>query len=171
MQNIEIKCPLPERARVERRLREMGAEPRWTRRQRDTFFAVPEGWLKLREAEGVLPELIAYRRSTDTDGPRPSDYVRARLEDAELWKELLAVVLPRETVVEKERTLWRAGRTRVHLDRVRGLGEFLELETAADEVGEREARRECDELIAALELDRASFLAVPYRALLDAAGR
>jgi predicted adenylyl cyclase CyaB len=166
--NIEIKVPLPERPAVERRLEELGAQRQWARRQRDTFFEVVSGWLKLREAEGAGPELIAYQRSTAETGPRPSEYEIAALPDAELWKRLLGRVLPQEVVVAKERTLWLYRHTRIHLDRVDDLGDYLELETVAREIDLAEAREESDHVIEALHLDRSTFLARPYRDLLQA---
>ncbi len=144
----------------------MGADETWTRRQRDTFFAVPKGWLKLREQAGDAPELIAYTRPRDHGGPRASDYERMPLEDASRWLALLGRALEREVVVEKERTLWLWRHTRVHLDRVEGLGEYLELETVLDGIDAAQGHAETDEAIAALALDRATFLAVPYRDLL-----
>ena len=53
--------------------------------------------------------------------------------------------------VRKQRTLYLVGRTRVHLDRVEGLGEFLELEVVlrddeTAEVGEAEAHALMGEL-------------------------
>ncbi len=59
----------------------MDARLEWTRRQVDTFFAVTDGWLKLREMDGAPAELISYRRPTDDAGPRPSEYDVVRLED------------------------------------------------------------------------------------------
>ena len=69
--NVEIKCPLADRVAVEDRLQKIGAGWHWTRRQVDTFYEVPNGWLKLREPAGGFAELISYCRATDDAGPRP----------------------------------------------------------------------------------------------------
>ena len=72
-------------------------------------------------------ELIFYQRA-DRAGPKESFYLISRTSDPDTLRDVLAAsngVLGR---VVKHRTLIMAGRTRIHLDRVRGLGEFLELE-------------------------------------------
>ncbi len=170
MQNIEVKVALSDRARMEARLEALGARRMWTRRQVDTFFRVPEegGWLKVRESDGRPTELISYTRSTGHGGPRPSDYDVLIVKDPEAWKRLLGRVLPIEAVVEKERTLWIYEHTRVHLDRVEGLGEFLELETVVDEISQGDAWLENGRVVAALALDKAQFISVPYMDLLRA---
>lgn len=165
MRNIEIKAPLPDRGRVEAALVALGAREVWTQHQRDTFFRVEEGLLKMREQDGRA-ELIAYRRSTDSTDPRPSDYHRRPLDDAAAWQTLLAHVHPVESVVEKDRTLWLFENTRIHLDRVEGLGDFLELETVLDGIDEESGRVENDLVIEKLALQRDTFLAVPYKTLL-----
>ncbi len=168
MQNIEIKTPLQDRAEVESRLATMGAQEVWRKRQRDTFFAVSHGWLKLREESGSPAQLIAYRRSTEESGPRASDYELLELSDADAGRKLLGRALDQEVVVAKERTLWMFRHTRIHLDRVEDLGEFLELETVIREQTVDEARRETDHVIDSLGLRPEEFLARPYRdALLD----
>ena len=68
--------------------------------------------------------------------------------------------------MQKERTFWQHGHTRVHLDRVEDLGDYVELETACDVIGEDAARAEAQALIAALALDPADFVPLPYRDLL-----
>ena len=66
--------------------------------------------------------------------------------------------------VRKQRTLYLVGRTRVHLDRVESLGEFLELEVVlrddeTAEVGEAEARVLMGELgIAPAQLVEGAYL-------------
>ena len=128
------------------------------------------GWLKLREADDALPELIAYTRPTETSGPRASTYEIAQLDNAENWKRLLGRVLDSECVVKKTRTLWTWNYTRVHLDVVESLGEFLELETVVKNITIDAARREADQMIDLLRLNRADFIAIPYREMLRDAG-
>ena len=65
---------------------------------------------------------------------------------------------PIEAVVRKERTLWMWRHTRIHLDRVDGLGDFLELETVARDISVTEAEDEAARVITELALDRADFL-------------
>lgn len=166
MQNIEVKARLHDRAKAERRLEALGARRLWSRRQKDTFFAVPMGWLKLREAEERPSELISYLRSTESAGPRASDYDVIVVKDPPTWKRLLGRVLPVDKVVEKERTLWIYEQTRIHLDRVDGLGEFLELETVVESLDPSAARAENERVVRALALDPADFLAMPYRDLI-----
>ena len=62
MQNIEIKARVPELPPFEGRARVLGAAFGWTRRQRDVFFTVLRGYLKLRIMEGVPAELILLDR-------------------------------------------------------------------------------------------------------------
>jgi len=165
MQNIEVKTRLHDRQNAERRLEALGARRMWARRQKDTFFTAPHGWLKVREAEGRPPEVISYRRATEEAGPRVSDFDVVVVGDATTWKRLLGRVLPLDKVVEKERTLWIYEHTRIHLDRVDGLGDFLELETVVEGMDVGDARQETARVVAALALDPAEFVAVPYRDL------
>lgn len=169
MINIEVKCRLPDRAAIEKRLVAMGAVREWTRRQVDTFYGVSRGWMKLREEDGRA-ELITYVRSTDSAAARPSEYDVLPLADAEAWKRGLGRVLDAEAVVEKERTLWLHRETRVHLDRVKDLGDFLELETVARGIDVAAARRQADDMVTVLGLEEDHFLAVPYRVLIEQRG-
>lgn len=95
--------------------------------QDDTFFVCANGRLKLRVFADGRGELIAYARP-DTAGPKTSDYAITPVADPDALRATLARALGIGGRVVKQRTLLRAGRTRVHLDRVEGLGDFLELE-------------------------------------------
>ena len=171
MQNIEIKAHLRDRANVERRLAALGARKMWTRRQKDAFFAVPSGWLKIREVDGKPAEVISYRRATTHAGARPSDYDVIVVEDASAWKRLLGRVLAADKVVEKERTLWIYEHTRVHLDRVEKLGDFLELETVVEGITLEAARAETERISGTLGVESADLVPVPYRDLMGAVSR
>jgi adenylate cyclase class IV len=96
-------------------------------RQDDTFFACGNGRLKLREFADGSGELIFYRRA-DRTGPKESFYLRSAASQPEALRECLGQAYGEVGRVLKQRTLYLVGRTRVHLDRVAGLGDFVELE-------------------------------------------
>lgn len=95
--------------------------------QHDTFFAVERGRLKLRAFADGTGELIYYLRE-DENGPRPSDYSISKTASAAALKQILTRVMPVVGEVIKERHLFLSEQTRIHFDRVQGLGEFIELE-------------------------------------------
>jgi predicted adenylyl cyclase CyaB len=100
--------------------------------QDDTFFHCSSGRLKLRMFSADEGELIFYRRA-DQGGPKESFYVVSPTASPETLREALSLAYGRAGRVFKRRTLFLAGRTRIHLDRVEGLGDFLELEVVLDE--------------------------------------
>jgi predicted adenylyl cyclase CyaB len=169
VKNIEIKARLTDRDAVEGRLRVIGAKHTWRRRQRDVFFRVAEGYLKLRVVADEPSELIAYQRAPGTE-PRPSDYDIAQIEDGTVMERVLTRSLGVRGVVAKDRTLYLWHHTRIHLDEVDHLGSFLELETVAAEITLTEARTEAQRVIHALGLDSTLFLDRPYLELLESAG-
>jgi predicted adenylyl cyclase CyaB len=66
--------------------------------------------------------------------------------------------------------VFHIGQTRVHLDSVDGLGEFLELEVAVGDMQEPDAAiSEAHRLVAALEIEDAALLKGAYVDLLAAA--
>lgn len=95
--------------------------------QEDTFFQVPRGRLKLREFGDGYGELIQYERS-DTKAPKLSRYIRTVAAEPEALKQALSNALGIRSVVKKRRLVVLVGQTRIHLDEVEGLGQFLELE-------------------------------------------
>jgi len=112
--------------------------------QDDTFFTCPTGRLKLRDFGDGTGELIFYQRPDQT-GPKESFYVLAQTTDPDALRRLLTLSNGKIGRVRKHRLLFRIGRTRLHLDRVEGLGDFLELEVVLAEnepaaTGETEAK-------------------------------
>ena len=140
MNNIEIKAPLVDVTLLAQKAETLGAAKQRVLHQIDTFFNVPLGYLKLREISGLGAELIAYSRESGS-GPRASDYVVATISDALGVAEALTRSLGVRGRVEKERTLYLFKHTRIHLDDVRGLGAFLELETVMDGIDRGRRKR------------------------------
>jgi predicted adenylyl cyclase CyaB len=86
----------------------------------------------LREFGDANAELIYYERS-DKAGPKTSKYTRTKISDVTSMRELLGQVLGTRGTVAKRREVFLAGRTRIHLDEVYGLGTFMELEVVLAE--------------------------------------
>ncbi len=168
--NIEIKARIESvetLADVAGRL--AGAEPA-TILQDDAFFPCPNGRLKLRAFPDGSGELIFYQRK-DTDGPKQSFYVITPTADPDGLRQTLTLAYGQAGRVRKRRLLYRLGRTRLHLDRVEGLGDFLELEVVLAEgeplhAGEDEARR----LLKRLGLRPGQLVAKAYVDLLEERG-
>jgi predicted adenylyl cyclase CyaB len=169
--NIEVKARVEDFASVERRARTLGAVQVLDVRQRDVFFRVPEGYLKLRTADGATTgEIIRYHRER-TAAVRPSDYEIEVVEDTAAAERRLSKQHGVLGLVEKRRRVLRWRHTRIHLDEVDGLGTFVEVETVIEGIGEDEAREEAARVVHALGLDPARFEAVPYRELVEAGER
>jgi len=106
--------------------------------QDDTFFDCPRGRLKLRTFSVTSGELIFYQRP-DLSGPKQSVYSIAPTTSPGLLHDLLAQAYGEIGRVRKTRTLFLAGRTRIHFDRVESLGNFMELEVVLSEGESAEA--------------------------------
>jgi predicted adenylyl cyclase CyaB len=100
--------------------------------EEDIFFACARGRMKLRRFSANIGELIFYQRS-DQAGPKQSFYVISPTSSPDLLRQVLALGYGETGRVRKHRTVFMKGRTRIHLDRVERLGDFLELEVVLEE--------------------------------------
>jgi predicted adenylyl cyclase CyaB len=125
--NVEIKARIDGIEALEARVAPWADAGPTPITQDDTFFRCANGRLKLRSFSATEGELIFYRRA-DAAGPKESFYVIARTHEPDAMRQALTLAHGQAGRVRKHRTLYLVGRTRVHLDRVDGLGEFLELE-------------------------------------------
>jgi len=166
--NIEVKARVASIDALLPRAREVSGTAPVTLLQDDTFFAVPHGRMKLRQFADGTAELIHYHRP-DTGAAKASDYVRVPIGDARGLREALARGLGVLGRVRKQRWLLLAGATRIHLDRVEGLGDFMELEVVlGDGQTDAEGERVAAQLMQALGLEDAERIAGAYLDLLAA---
>lgn len=126
--NAEIKIRIAESRIPEivaQAIKVGGSDPKILE-QEDVYFPAA-GRLKVR-SEGSVVQLIGYSRSDETDS-RVSHYQLVEVKSKEEICRALRLALGEPiAVVRKTRTLVMLGQTRIHLDRVEGLGSFLELE-------------------------------------------
>jgi predicted adenylyl cyclase CyaB len=164
--NIEIKAVLMNRVAAEAVAARLSGSGPQTFSQEDFFFACEGARLKLRVFAPDRGELIRYERANRAE-TRLSTYVIARTPDPANLLDILTATLGRVGVVRKIRTLYLIGQTRVHLDRVEGLGEFLELEVVLRPgQSEGEGQRIAAELLAEFGIGQEQMIAEAYVDLL-----
>ena len=124
--NFEFKAYLRDAARVRAILERLRARSLGTDRQVDTYFRVPAGRLKVREGR-IENSLIFYQR-TNSSRARRSIVEMLLLPRRNSLRAILSRALGVLAVVDKRREIYFVGNVKIHLDRVRGLGSFLEVE-------------------------------------------
>jgi predicted adenylyl cyclase CyaB len=129
--NVELKAQDPSPARTFAACLKLPVEDRGELWQRDTYFAVARGRLKLREQRPGADQLIQYDRKTARQ-ERESRYEIAEIDDAEGLRAVLTAALGIGVVVIKRRRLLLWQTVRIHLDAVESLGSFIELEAVAE---------------------------------------
>jgi len=166
--NIEIKARAHQFDQLLARAAALATEPPLIYRQQDFFYDVPNGRLKLRQFDDNTPaELIFYQRD-DRDGPKVSYYSRSPVTNPEAMHTLLAQALDTRGIVNKERHVYIVGRTRINLDRVDGLGDFIELEVLlAEDDDEAGGEKEAEEWFARLGVASSDLVPVAYVDLLS----
>ena len=130
--NIEIKARIQNVEAVLPRVKTIAESGPTEIDQDDTFFNCPNGRLKLRAFSETAGELIFYQRS-DSASPKESFYVISPTALPNPLRDILSLAYGQSGRVRKHRTLFLVGRTRIHLDRVEGLGDFMELEVVLSE--------------------------------------
>lgn len=125
--NIEIKARCNDLQKIEKIIIEKNWPLHAIEIQKDTFFNVPAGRLKLREINNERAVLIPYFRP-DSDKPREAEYVLLPVNEAEQTIKILKEMFGIRQIVEKKRMVYLYENVRIHLDRVDSLGTFIELE-------------------------------------------
>jgi len=165
--NIEIKARVRNFDEICQRAEKLSDMPAQVIQQEDTFFNTEMGRLKLRILAPDRAQLIYYIRP-DQEGPKRSDYHIFETVDPENLKRVLELTYGIRGVVRKTRYLYIVGQTRVHLDDVEGLGQFMELEVVI-RAGQSDAEGQAiaDGLMTGLGVERSDLLEGAYLDLLE----
>lgn len=151
--NIEIKAKHPNPDEVRKVLLEQGARFHGTDRQRDTYFLVDKGRLKLRD--GNIEKTLIYYQRSDQSGPKQSDVHLYKPSDTAALRNLLTEALGVMTEVIKTREIYYLGNLKFHIDileTVAGMskgGNYVEIEAAGDSTTDsaEELQKQVDEFI------------------------
>jgi len=140
---IEIKARCADLSRAREILAWHEADFRGLDHQVDTYFKVNSGRLKLREGE-IENALIFYHRENET-GPKESNVTLFRCGKDSALKEILTRSLGVLTRVDKQREIYFIDNVKIHLDRLRDFGTFIEVEAIGDGVRSRpELWKQCE---------------------------
>ena len=165
--NIEIKARARNFAEMKSRAEALSDSSVEVIPQEDIFFNTPRGRLKLRLLPGEKGQLIYYTRP-DQEGPKRSDYHISHSDDPANLRRVLELAYGIRGIVRKTRYLYLVGQTRIHLDDVEGLGQFMELEVVMQEgQSDREGQAIAERLMASLGVEKSDLLEGAYMDLLN----
>ena len=164
--NVEIKATCNDLERIRRILLERNAKFIGLDHQVDTYFRSSSGRLKLREGN-IENNLIWYQRP-DQAGPKTSHCVLYKTQKDSALKAILHDAMGVMVVVDKEREIYFLDNIKIHLDKVKGLGTFLEIEAQSEEGDKSEEllNRQCVQLIDELGIRNEDLVNESYSDLL-----
>lgn len=160
--NLELKIKVESHTKLKRILFQIKAGRKGILNQEDIYYKVKNGLLKLRTENGN-ETLIFYRRE-EKKSNRWSDYHLLEFKNG-VGRKFFNRAFETEVIVKKKRELFVYDNTRIHLDTVKNLGIFLELETLVIN-GKADAKKRFTKIIKLLGLDSSKEIRKSYRDLL-----
>lgn len=166
--NIEFKAECSDPNKIRDLLSQMGADYIGRDHQRDIYFNVLDGRLKLRRGN-IESNLIYYQRDNKS-GPKQADVNLFQVDrkNAEDLESLLKTALGIRVIVDKQRDIYFIENVKFHLDLVRDLGSFMEVEAIDKEgkIGVDKLREQCDRYIKLFDIKPEDLVSKSYSDLL-----
>ena len=126
--NIEIKARVDDVSGIRNFLLQNHAEFIGVDHQKDIYFNVKKGRLKLREGN-IENNLIYYERA-DIHGPKNSHFTLVKVTKSNELKDVLEKSIGIKVIVNKTREIYFIGNIKFHIDKVQNLGNFIEIEAS-----------------------------------------
>ncbi|MEO0340944.1 MAG: class IV adenylate cyclase [Bacteroidota bacterium] len=164
--NIEIKARSKDLNYVRKMLEEQQASFVGLDHQVDTYFKVANGRLKLREGN-IERALIHYERPNQA-GPKKSIVSLYKVSsDAEL-KGILEKSIGVKVIVDKQREIYYIDNIKFHVDQVKDLGDFVEIEAIDEDgsIGEEKLHKQCRSYMRLLQIQDGDLVQHSYSDLL-----
>ena len=124
--NVEIKAYSSKLEQQRSILLAQGAVFKGIDHQIDTYFNIPNGRLKLRQ--GTIENYLIHYQRPNQAGPKVSDVQLYQPNHSDSLLNILGQSLGIKVVVDKKRAIYFIGNVKFHLDEVKGLGTFIEIE-------------------------------------------
>ncbi len=165
--NIEIKAKCFHPEKVEAFLVKNNANCIGTDYQKDTYFNVHSGRLKLRQGN-IENNLIYYNRA-DQAGPKKSDFLLTKVIDGKEMEKLLVASLGIKIIVEKKRKIFFIDNVKFHLDEIDSLGSFVEIEASNKDFPEKsvdDLRFQCNFYMQEFNILKEDLISISYSDML-----
>lgn len=164
--NIEIKAKYEDIDKIRAILNEKQAISKGTDHQIDTYFKVPKGRLKLRE--GNIENYLIFYDRPDQEGPKQSDVILYKTTPNSELKNILLKTLEILIIVDKKREIYFIDNIKFHIDSVKGLGSFIEIEAIDKDgnIGVDKLNEQCKLYMDLFEIKESSLISCSYSDLL-----
>lgn len=164
--NVEIKAKSNNQDEIRKILKSRNADFKGIDHQIDTYFKVSFGRLKLREGK-IENYLIHYQRE-NKEGPKQSNVILFKSDPKSSLKEILTKALGVLVVVDKQREIYFIDNVKFHIDKVEGLGEFVEIEAIDSDgnIGKDKLFKQCEFFLDLFKIPKENLISVSYSDLL-----
>jgi adenylate cyclase, class 2 len=164
--NIEIKARTKDQEKIRKILFSEKADYKGTDHQIDTYLRVNSGRLKLREGN-IENNLIHYQRE-DMQGPKCAEVILFHTAAGSPLKDILVRSLGVLIVVDKVREIYFIGNVKFHIDQVKNLGSFVEIEAidADGTIGKEKLYEQCNHYLELFRIPPEDLVSVSYSDLL-----
>jgi predicted adenylyl cyclase CyaB len=164
--NVEIKARCGNPQEIERILLENNADYIGMDNQTDTYFKVVSGRLKLRE--GNIENALIYYNRDNIAGPKLSNVLLYTAEPKSNLKQILEKSVGILTTVEKKRKIFFIGHVKFHIDDVKNLGNFIEIEAIDKKgtIGKEQLQIDCNRYLNKLKIKSGDLEPLSYSDLL-----
>jgi len=164
--NIEIKAKSNNQDKIREILKSRNADFKGEDHQIDTYFKVNFGRLKLREGN-IENNLIYYNRE-NKEGPKQSEIILFKSSPDSTLKELLTKALGILVVIDKQREIYFIDNVKFHIDTVKNLGTFVEIEAIDDtgSIGKEKLLEQCQFYLDLFKISKDDLISVSYSDLM-----
>lgn len=163
---IEIKASSHQQKKIRNILLEKKADFKGKDHQIDTYFNVTNGRLKLREGN-IENHLIHYHRNNQS-GPKLSQVTLYKSNPASNLKKILTDSIGVKVIVDKQREIYFIENVKFHIDVVKELGTFIEIEAIDhdDSIPEEKLLEQCEFYLQLFGIKEEELIDVSYSDLL-----
>lgn len=174
---IEIKVGVNDISKLKEKLNSIGAKFLERRKEIDEYFSLKnrDFWetlecLRIRRLPKLNKSILTYKPPTTEEMKKKKIFYKEELEtpvNGEVMKQiLLALGCISLITVEKEREYWQLGGKKITIDKVKDLGNFMEIELNSQNDRIEEKKREMVRVLENLGFSLDDVINQPYRCML-----